>query len=116
VEINALIRPETFLDFNPFARMILHGDAGAYYGGTGTIFDNGYTVSPEPYSTWRFLDQSVIEKTFQAGFDSTVYIDTPIGEMQVSLTYTFQYMLDAGLIAGASAINNYFGMEVKYTY
>jgi hypothetical protein len=113
VEINALLRPETFLDLSPFARMILHGNAGAYYsGGTGTIFDNGFNQSPAPYSTFHFLDQSVIEKTFQAGFDSTVYI----GGMQVSLTYTFEYMLDAGLIAGANAINNYLGMEVKYTY
>jgi hypothetical protein len=110
LEINALIRPETFLDFSPFARMILHGDAGAYYGGTGTIFDNGYAESA--YSTFNFLNQSVIEKTFQAGFDSTVYI----GKMQVFLTYTFEYMLDAGLMSGASAINNYLSFELRYTY
>jgi hypothetical protein len=116
LEINALLRPGSSLDLSPFARMILHGNAGAYYGGTGTIFDYGYGVSPEPYSTFHFLDQSVIEKTFQAGFDSTAYFDTPIGKMQVSLTYTFEYVRDAGLIAGATAINNYLGMGLKYTY
>jgi len=101
---------------SPFTRMILHGNAGGYYGGTGTIFDNGYSLSPTPYSTFRFLDQSVIEKTFQAGFDSTVYLDTPIGKMQVSLSYTFEYMLDAGLSAGATAINDYVGIGLKYSY
>ena len=54
----------------------------------------------------------MIEKTFQAGFDSTVYI----GKMQVFLTYTFEYMLDAGLMSGASAINNYLSFELRYTY
>lgn len=110
VEINALIRPESFFDVSPFARVILHGNAGAYYGGTGTIFDNGYTESA--YSTFHFLDQLVIEKTFQAGFDSTVYI----GKIQVSAIYTLEYMSNAGLIAGATAVNNYLSLEVRYTY
>ena len=66
LEVNALLRPDSSLDLNPFARMILHGNAGASYGGTGTIFDYGYGISPEPYYTFHFLDQSVIEKTFQA--------------------------------------------------
>ncbi|MGO9308851.1 MAG: hypothetical protein ACLQDL_07505, partial [Spirochaetia bacterium] len=116
LEVNALMRPDDTLDLNPFARMILHGNAGAYYGGTGTIFDYGYGISPEPYYTFHFLDQAVLEKTFQAGFDTTAYLDTPIGKLQLSLSYTFEYILNAGLSAGTTAVNNYLGVGVKYTF
>ncbi len=116
LEINALMRPGSSLDLSPFTRMILHGNAGASYGGTGTIFDYAYGISPEPYYTFHFLDQAVIEKTFQAGFDSTAYLDTPVGKLALSLSYTFEYILNAGLSAGTNAVNNYLGVGVKYTY
>jgi hypothetical protein len=86
IEIDALLRPLPSVELDPFARMILHGNASAYFGGTGTIFDPGYhAVSPEPFLTFRFLSQ-------------------------------FEYILDAGSVAGATAINNYLGMDVKYSY
>ena len=58
----------------------------------------------------------MIAKALQTGFDSKMYLDTPFGKMQVSLTYTFEYILDAGLVAGATAINHCLGMDVKYSY
>jgi hypothetical protein len=100
--------------------MILHGNASTNanppYAGTGAIYDNGYNVTPSPIWTFRFLDQAVIEKTFQAGFDSKLYFDTPYGKMQLSLSYTFEYIRDAGLAAGAAALNNYLGLGFRYTY
>ena len=116
IEISALQRPIPSMDVNPFLRMILHGNAGEYYGGTGTIFDNGYNQSPAPYSTYRFLTQSVIEKTFQAGFDSKWYIETSIGRLLLSLSYTFEYVFDAGLSKGANALNNYLGIGLTFSH
>ncbi len=90
--------------------------------GTGTIFDDGYsggsaTFKPSyggPGFTYtRFLTQSVLEKTFQAGFDAIWYIDTSVGKMQASLGYTFEYILDAGLVGGANQVNNY--LSVGFT-
>ena len=116
IEITALQRPVPSLDVNPFFRMILHGNAGAYYGGTGTIFDDGNNISPAPYSTFHFLTQSVLEKTFQAGFDGKWYVETSVGRLQFSLSYTFEYILDAGLSAGATAVNNYLGIGFTFSH
>jgi len=118
LELNALFTPDPILDIDSFVRAIFHGnastDASPPYAGTGTIFDNGYAT--EAFNTFHFLSQSVIEKTIQAGFDSHAYLKTSIGKLEISLSYTFEYILDAGLVAGATAINNYLGMEVKYSY
>jgi hypothetical protein len=113
------------VDLNTFLRMIIHGNA-SIVGGTGTIFDAGYSSQgatfappyplPPGYVYTRFLTQSVLEKTFQAGFDSKWYIETSIGRMELSLTYTFEYILDAGLTAGATAINNYLGVGFTFSH
>jgi hypothetical protein len=116
IEITALQRPFPSVDVDTFVRMILHGNAGDYYGGSGTIFDNGYHQSPAAFSSYRFLTQSVIEKTFQAGFESKWYIDTSIGRMQASLSYTFEFVLDGGLTAGARSINNYLGVGFTFSH
>jgi hypothetical protein len=125
LEISALSRPVPTVDLNTFLRMIIHGNA-SIVGGTGTIFDAGYSSQgatfappyplPPGYVYTRFLTQSVLEKTFQAGFDSKWYIETSIGRMELSLTYTFEYILDAGLTAGATAINNYLGVGFTFSH
>ena len=116
VEIDALLRPIPHLDLKPFARLILHGNAGAYYDGNGTIFDNGFLQNA--YATFHFLDQSVIEKTFQLGADAAAYFRLPFGSIKVYGSYTFQYILDplnyAGLPAGASTLNNFFTIGFLY--
>jgi len=116
LEIDALFKPDTLLDLDAFARVILHGNASSDppYSGPGTIFDNG--DAQNAFNTFRFLSQSVIEKTIQTGFESKVYFSTPIGRMQVSLTYTFEYILNAGLTAGATAINNYLGLGFAFSH
>ena len=129
IDIEALIRPVSWVDFNLFGRLILHGNASTGLGltpGDGTINDTGYTSSgddttvppyplPAGYSYLRFLAQPVIEKVAQAGFDTTASFGTPVGEVQVSLSYTFEYILDAGF-STSNAINNYIGFGVSITY
>jgi hypothetical protein len=63
----------------------------------------------------RFLTQPVLEKTIQVGLNAKLYLESPIGHVQVNLGYTFQYIVNAGLTAGDS-LNNYLSLGVVYTY
>jgi hypothetical protein len=111
LEVNVLVRSLPFLDLTLFGRLVRHGNAseGIPGGGDGTIYDTGYvgghaTFTPEGGFTlpagmlWtRFLTQAVIERTFQAGFDARVFLETPVGCIGAVLSYTFEYAWNAGL-------------------
>jgi hypothetical protein len=122
VEIKALLRPDPVVDVNAFARMILHGNASTNsptpYAGTGTIFDNGDIENA--FGNFRFLDQAVIQKTFQLGADSSAWFKLPFGKLQVYASYTFEYILNpfnsAGVPASATALNNYLSVGFFYRY
>ncbi len=120
LEVDALVRPDPIVDVKPFARLVLHGNASSNAPfpdpGNGTIFDNGYTPYGEAFNTFRFLDQAVIEKTFQIGTDAAVYLPVSFGSVKVYGSYTFEYKLDAGLVAGATALNNYLAIGFGYQY
>ena len=118
VQVDALLRPAPVVDVKAYARMILHGNASTNfsppYSGTGTIFDNGDALNA--YDTFRFLNQGVIEKTFQLGADSAAWFALPVGKIKVYGSCTFEYILDAGLAAGATALNNYLSVGFFYLY
>jgi len=118
VRVDALLRPASVVDVKPFARMILHGNASTnatpFYVGDGTIFDNGDATNA--YDTFRFLNQAVIEKTFQLGADAAAWFTLPVGKIKVYGSCTFEYILDAGLTAGATALNNYLSVGFFYLY
>jgi hypothetical protein len=135
IEIEALARPISWLDVTGFGRFIIHGNASTGLNiigvGDGSIFDNGadsngFTFAPDTGrpSGWvytRFLSQAVLEKVIQAGFTSTAYLETPIGEIQTTLGYTFEYILDGtvvgtGPVSGNDSINNYVSLAVTFTY
>ena len=135
IEVQALIRPTSWLDLEPFTRFILHGNAstpGWNFVGPddGSVFhdghgNSGYTyapIPPQPGVTYtRFLSQSVLEKVFQAGFDSSAYLSTLVGEVKVTLSYTFQWVIDGsipgtGPVDGNNSINNYISLGVTFTY
>jgi hypothetical protein len=127
LEISALSRPVPTVDVNTFLRMVIHGNASdGIYSGTGTIFDTGYASGgatfappynlPSGFGYTRFLTQSVLEKTFQAGLDAKWYLQTSIARIQLSLSYTFEYILNAGLSGGATAINNYLGLGLTFSH
>jgi len=118
VELSALLRPDPAVDVTPFARMILHGNASTNsptpYVGTGTIFDNG--DAQNAYNTFRFLNQSVIEKTFQIGAVSSAFLALPFGSVRVYGSYTFEYILAAGLSPAATSMHHYLGVGFFYQY
>jgi hypothetical protein len=122
LEISALLRPDPHVDVDSFVRALVHGNASTNaatpYAGTGTIFDNGDAQSA--YNTFRFLNQAVLEQTFQAGFSSKAYIILPVGKLQASLGYTFEYIrnkdLGGGPVSGMNEINNYLNLGIGYMY
>ena len=112
VEIQALLRPLPFLDVAPFGRIILHGNASqGLYAGAGTIFDSGF--SQDAYSRLRFLTQSTIEKTIQAGLRLSARLDAPTTSATVSLAWTIECVLNAGAVAHRNALNNYLGARLQ---
>lgn len=125
-EVSALLRPVTYLDLDVFGRLTLHGNGSdGISGGNGTVFDDGYVGGHASFAPGyplpagmvytRFLTQSVLEKSIQAGIDAKLNLDTPIGHVQVSLGYTFQYVLNVDL-SSSNALNNYLSLGVVYTY
>jgi hypothetical protein len=117
IELSALMRPIPMLDFNVFSRFIIHGNASdGHSSGDGTIFDDGYNGDSATFKTGtRFLSQDILEKTIQAGFDAKAWYDTPIGQIQGTLSYTFEYVLNAGLTR-SSDLNNYLGLGLGFRY
>ncbi len=122
IEVEALLRPVDWVDLNLFGRFIVHGNAtlgpnSDFSPNDGTVWDTGAT---EGYRTLRFLTQSVLEKVLQTGFDAAAYLETPVGEVKLSLSYTFEWVMDGnadtGPVAGNNAINNYLGVGVQLTY
>jgi len=95
-------------------RMIRHGNPlGGTAGHYGTIFDSGFDAGGYAFQTSTpFLTQSVIQKTFQAGF-SVGYDFNPI---TAKLSYTYEYVLNSGLVAGANVGNHFIEMSVGYSY
>ncbi|HET6449822.1 MAG TPA: hypothetical protein VFI08_00870, partial [Spirochaetia bacterium] len=120
LEARALLRPLPALDVTPFARLILHGNASSDApfpdSGNGTIFDNGYTTSGEAFNTFRFLTQSVIEKTIQVGASGAIYLHLPVGTGKVFLEETLQYRMDAGLVRGDTALSNFLTAGLYWQY
>ncbi len=126
IEVDALIRPVDWVDLNVFSRFIIHGNASAgipqLAGNDGSINDTGINSTGVDYfHTLRFLSQSVLEKVIQAGFGTTAYLETPVGEIRVDLGYTFEYILDGsvvgtGPVSGNDATNNYVSLGVTFTY
>jgi hypothetical protein len=135
IEIEALLRPVSWVDLNVFGRFIIHGNASdglqsLGLTGDGTINDTGVVPSgglvpgtsylppyplPAGYSYLRFLTQSVLEKTIQTGFTTKAHLDTSIGSIELCLSYTFEYILNVGL-SSSNALNNYVSLGASFTY
>ena len=117
IELSALMRPIPMLDLNIFSRFTLHGNASdGHSSGDGTIFDDGYGSGGATFKTGtRFLSQDVLEKTIQLGFDAKAWYDTPIGQIQGMLSYTFEYIMNKDLTS-SNDLNNYVGFGLGFRY
>jgi hypothetical protein len=129
IELHALARPLPMIDLDVFARFIRHGNGseGIPGGGDGTVFDDGYVagvptftpsggyVPPAGMLYTRFLTQSTIERTFQAGFRIGAQIRTSFGAFEGSIGYTFEYCWNYRLGA-INRMANYGIAELKCRY
>ena len=93
------------------------GDPGRFNNST----NGGAWIFSIPYETgtWplylRFLTQSVLQISAQAGFDIdfTRRIEN-IGTLTASLSYTFEYIANDNLVAGQTSINHYISFNVGF--
>ncbi len=121
IEIIADLKPLSELYLDVFGRFIVHGNASdgrdIAAPADGTIFDDGYTTDGKASfkNSTRFLTQSVLEKTIQAGFDLKFFHDTSVGQVQAALSYTFEYVFNKNLTS-SDGMNNYLGFSVGFRY
>jgi hypothetical protein len=121
IEIKADLKPISALYLDVFGRYILHGNASEgrdiVAPADGTVFDSGYTTDGKASfkNSTRFLTQSVLERTFQTGFDARLYYDTAVGQVQASLSYTFEYVANKNLTS-SDVLNNYLGFGLGFRY
>jgi len=71
--------------------------------------------------TWpkyfRFLTQEVIQTTFQAGFSGSYALALPDwGHVDAGFGYTFEYTMNDGLVAGATALRHYLSLSLGASY
>lgn len=123
LELIARLVPNHLLNFTLTGRRLRHGNASEdgytavsqeYIGTTdGSFNDNGYVTpgGPHKFDENRFLNQAVIEELYQIGFDYQLLVDTPLGFMNFSGGYLFEYGINrrgspvTGSIGNASFTN-----------
>lgn len=136
VEIKARLVPSRLpaMKIEGLARLIRHGNASGQYGGSGGLFDDGWSGSVCTYETsydstsvpkyFRFLSQTVIERTWEIGAGSDWRLDMgrlsiagrELGEksLDLSVRYVFAIIENAGLVSGYTETENYisFGAQI----
>jgi hypothetical protein len=114
------LQPASWLDSNIFGRMIRHGNASeGITAGDGTIYDDGFDNAGNVTFVGvpsRFLTQSVIETTFQAGADVGCRFHFGRAELTGRLGYTFQYVWNKDLIAGYEALTHFVSVSIGFRY
>jgi hypothetical protein len=117
--LDASVSPLPFFNIGFRFRTIRHGNASAgITDGDGTIFDDGYDDSGSPtfQSETRFLSQDVLEKTLQLRLDADYTLWKKWGRLRGELGYTFERILNAGLVQGELELNHYFSLSLGYQY
>ena len=104
-------------------RLIRHGNASEGMVDSdprndGTILDDGYNKSGQAtfhYDT-RFLNQSVIEKVWQAGFNARYRLPLGPGSALLEGGYTFEYTQNKNLISGKTDTIHYVNVGLGYRF
>ncbi|HOV37674.1 MAG TPA: hypothetical protein PLG79_03045 [Spirochaetales bacterium] len=84
----------------------------------GSILDDGYNKYGKAifhYNT-RFLNQSVIEKVWQAGFNASYRIPLGPGAVLLEGGYTFEYWEDKDLVKGRTDTTHYINVGLGYRF
>jgi hypothetical protein len=117
--LDASVSPLPFFNIGLRFRTIRHGNASAgITDGDGTIFDDGYDDAGNPtfQSETRFLSQDVLEKILQLGLDADYTLWKGWGTLKGKLGYTFERILNPGLVQGEREFNHFFALSLSYQY
>ncbi len=121
--VNVQLEPMKDLVVDLRGRLIRHGNASeamvkADPRNDGTILDDGYNADGKAtfhYDT-RFLDQSVIEKVWQAGFNVRYRLPLGPGSVLLEGGYTFEYYQNKGLVSGKTDTIHYVNVGLGYRF
>jgi len=121
--LSVQVEPVKDLVVDVTGRLIRHGNASEAMADAdprndGTILDDGYNKYGKAtfhYDT-RFLDQSVIEKVWQAGFNARYRLPLGPGSVLLQGGYTFEYYQNKGLVSGKTDTIHYVNVGVGYRF
>lgn len=121
--LNVQLEPVKDLIVDIRGRLIRHGNASEAMADAdprndGTILDDGYNKYGKAtfhYDT-RFLNQSVIEKVWQAGFNARYRLPLGPGSVLLEGGYTFEYYQNKGLVSGETDTVHYVNVGLGYRF
>ncbi len=119
IRFDVLTQPLPILSIDGFAEYSRHGNASeGITDGDGTIFDDGYDEDGRPtfQSETRFLTQDVLEHTFIAGIEASVFVPFRFGVVSGAAGYTFEHRQNSDLVAGTESSAHYFSISAGYEY
>ena len=122
--LKVLLLPLPWLNVDLFGRIVRHGNASEGIStGDGTIYDYGFICDGSGGYTptfvgvpSRFLTQTVIETTVQAGVNVACDFRFDWGKLTGRLGYTFEYVWNRDLVAGADGPRHFLGISAGYRY
>jgi hypothetical protein len=123
LSFQVLLEPVKDLRVTLLGRLMRHGDASEQMKdkddrNDGTILDDGYNKFIKAifhYDT-RFLDQAIIETTFQGGFQADYAMPAGPGAVLLKGGYLFEYVKNKNLVDGKDDSLHYFNVGVGYRY
>ncbi|GAB4367226.1 MAG: hypothetical protein Kow009_04070 [Spirochaetales bacterium] len=121
--LSVQLEPVKDLIVNLQGRLMRHGNASEAMVDSdprndGTILDDGYNKYGKAtfhYDT-RFLDQSVIEKIWQAGFNARYQFPLGPGALLLEGGYTFEYYQNKDLVSGETDTIHYVNVGLGYRF
>lgn len=121
--LSVQLEPVKDLVVDVTGRLLRHGNASegmtdADPRNDGTILDDGYNKYGKAtfhYDT-RFLNQSVIEKVWQAGFNARYRLPLGPGSVLVEGGYTFEYYQNKDLVSGKKETIHYVNIGLRYRF
>ena len=119
LELNVQVLPASWLDVNLSGRMIRHANASeGISSGDGTIYDDGFIGGAATFVgvPSRFLTRKVIETTFQARAEAVMDLRFNWVTLMGRLGYTFEYVANRDLVAGAETMKHYLNVSAGYRY
>jgi hypothetical protein len=126
IQLEATLNPADGLALDVQARMVRHGNASeGYTTGDGSISDPGFGAGGATFVTHisqllagkslRFLTQSVIDTSLQAGLGARLTLPLGFGALRLSAGYLLELRFNEGLVSGANGVHHYMNAGVLFS-